>query len=87
MKAAASTSASVSAAFRSETAFGKYEWTQKLPENATVFDPLNVQIEIRKNVINNVQEFSMLMPNLKPVQLSGNVIALFKIKLLRLPGR
>jgi len=47
------------------TASGKFEWTQKLPENGTVFDPLNVQIEIRKNVINNVQEFSMLMPDLK----------------------
>ena len=33
------------------TSKGKFEWTQDLPGNENVFDPLNVQIQIRKNVI------------------------------------
>ena len=69
------------------TAFGKYEWTQKLPENATVFDPLNVQIEIRKNVINNVQEFSMLMPNLKTGAIERNSYRLIEDETFEVAGK
>ena len=38
-------------ASRMLTSTGKFEWNQTLPENENVFDPLNVQIQIRKNVI------------------------------------
>ena len=36
------------------TATGKFEWSQDLPLNENVFDPLNVQIQIRRNIISNL---------------------------------
>ena len=51
---------------------GKYEWEEALPENENVFDPLNVQIQIRKNVIAGLQEFSLLLPDLKTGAIEAN---------------
>ena len=51
---------------------GKFDWSQALPENENVFDPLNVQIQIRKNVIAGLQEFSLLLPDLKAGAIEAN---------------
>ena len=47
------------------TSKGKFNWTQNLLTNENVFDPLNVQIQIRKNVISGLTEFSLKLPDLK----------------------
>ncbi len=54
------------------TSKGKFEWSQPLLENENVFDPLNVQIQIRKNVIAGLQEFSLMMPDLKTGAIEAN---------------
>ena len=54
------------------TSKGKFEWSQPLLENENVFDPLNVQIQIRKNVIAGLKEFSLMMPNLKTGAIEAN---------------
>mgnify|MGYP001459228280 FL=1 len=54
------------------TSKGKFEWSQPLLENENVFDPLNVQIQIRKNVISGLKEFSLMMPNLKTGAIEAN---------------
>jgi len=51
---------------------GKFEWSQALLENQNVFDPLNVQIKIRKNVIAGLQEFSLMLPDLKTGAIEAN---------------
>ena len=51
---------------------GKFEWSQALLENQNVFDPLNVQIQIRKNVIAGLQEFSLMLPDLKTGAIEAN---------------
>ena len=50
---------------RTLTATGKYKWKQKILENENIFDPLNVQIQIRKNVISGLKNFSLMLPDLK----------------------
>ena len=59
-------------ASRTLTAKGKFEWSQALLENENVFDPLNVQIQIRKNVIAGFQEFSLMLPDLKTGAIEAN---------------
>ena len=54
------------------TSKGKFEWSQTLLKNENVFDPLNVQIQIRKNVIAGLQEFSLLLPDLKTGAIEAN---------------
>ena len=54
------------------TSKGKYEWSQALLKNENVFDPLNVQIQIRKNVIAGLQEFSLMLPDLKTGAIEAN---------------
>ena len=54
------------------TSKGKFEWTQDLPGNENVFDPLNVQIQIRKNVIAGMNDFSLLLPDLKTGAIESN---------------
>ena len=54
------------------TSEGKYEWSQALIENENVFDPLNVQIQIRKNVIAGLGEFSLMLPDLKTGAIEAN---------------
>ena len=54
------------------TSTGKFEWSQNLPINENVFDPLNVQIQIRKNVIAGMKEFSLMLPDLKAGAIEGN---------------
>ena len=54
------------------TSTGKFEWSQKLPINENVFDPLNVQIQIRKNVIAGMKEFSLMLPDLKAGAIEAN---------------
>ena len=54
------------------TSTGKFEWNQTLPENENVFDPLNVQIQIRKNVIAGINEFSLMLPDLKTGAIEAN---------------
>ncbi len=59
-------------ASRTFTSKGKFEWTQDLLENENVFDPLNVQIQIRKNVIAGLDTFSLMLPNLKTGAIETN---------------
>ena len=56
------------------TSKGKFEWNQALieNENENVFDPLNVQIQIRKNVIAGLREFSLMLPDLKTGAIEAN---------------
>ena len=51
---------------------GKFKWTQDLIKNENVFDPLNVQIQIRKNVIAGLMEFSLMLPDLKTGAIEAN---------------
>ena len=54
------------------TSKGKFEWSQALLKNENVFDPLNVQIQIRKNVIAGLKEFSLMLPDLKTGSIEAN---------------
>ena len=54
------------------TSKGKFEWSQTLLENENVFDPLNVQIQIRKNVIAGLKDFSLMLPDLKTGVIEAN---------------
>jgi len=54
------------------TSKGKFEWSQDLLKNENVFDPLNVQIQIRKNVIAGLSEFSLMLPDLKTGAIESN---------------
>ena len=54
------------------TSKGKFEWSQALLKNKNVFDPLNVQIQIRKNVIAGLMEFSLMLPDLKTGAIEAN---------------
>ena len=54
------------------TSKGKFEWSQALIENENVFYPLNVQIQIRKNVIAGLREFSLMLPDLKTGAIEAN---------------
>ena len=54
------------------TSKGKYEWTENLLKDENVFDPLNVQIQIRKNVIAGLKEFSLMLPDLKTGAIEAN---------------
>ena len=54
------------------TSKGKFEWSQALIENENIFDPLNVQIQIRKNVIAGLMEFSLMLPDLKTGAIEAN---------------
>lgn len=54
------------------TSKGKFKWSQALLEDENVFDPLNVQIQIRKNVIAGLKEFSLMLPDLKSGAIEAN---------------
>ena len=54
------------------TSKGKFQWTQDLLESENVFDPLNVQIQIRKNVIKGLKKFSLMLPDLKTGAIEAN---------------
>ena len=54
------------------TSTGKFEWSKDLPANENVFDPLNVQIQIRKNIIAGMKEFSLMLPDLKTGAIEAN---------------
>ena len=54
------------------TSKGKFKWRQALIENENVFDPLNAQIQIRKNVIAGLMEFSLMLPDLKTGAIEAN---------------
>ena len=54
------------------TSKGKFEWSQTLLKNENVFDPLNVQIQIRKNVIAGLKDFSLMLPDLKTGAVEAN---------------
>ena len=54
------------------TSKGKFEWSQTLLKNENVFDPLNVQIQIRKNVITGLKDFSLMLPDLKTGAIEAN---------------
>ena len=51
---------------------GKFKWNQDLLKNENVFDPLNAQIQIRKNVIAGLMEFSLMLPDLKTGAIEAN---------------
>jgi len=59
-------------------ATGKFEWVKELPENLEIFDPLNAQIQIRKKVIQGVQTFSVLLPEMKTGEIESNYYKLNK---------
>ena len=54
------------------TSKGKFKWTEMLLKDENVFDPLNVQIQIRKNVIAGLKEFSLMLPDLKTGAIEAN---------------
>ena len=54
------------------TSKGKFKWSQTLLKNENVFDPLNVQIQIRKNVIAGLKDFSLMLPDLKTGAIEAN---------------
>jgi hypothetical protein len=54
------------------TSKGKFEWSQALLKNKNVFDPLNVQIQIRRNVIAGLKDFSLMLPDLKTGAIEAN---------------
>ena len=54
------------------TSKGKFNWTQDLLESENIFDPLNVQIQIRKNVIKGLNKFSLMLPDLKTGTIEAN---------------
>ena len=54
------------------TSKGKFEWSQALLKNENVFDPLNVQIQIRRNVIAGLKDFSLMLPDLKTGEIEAN---------------
>ena len=54
------------------TSKGKFEWSQALLKNENVFDPLNVQIQIRRNVIAGLKDFSLMLPDLKTGAIEAN---------------
>ena len=54
------------------TSKGKFEWSQTLLKDENVFDPLNVQIQIRKNVIAGLKDFSLMLPDLKTGAIEAN---------------
>ena len=54
------------------TSKGKFEWSQTLLKNENVFDPLNLQIQIRKNVIAGLKDFSLMLPDLKTGAIEAN---------------
>ena len=54
------------------TSKGKFEWSQTLLKNENVFDPLNVQIQIRKNIIAGLKDFSLMLPDLKTGAIEAN---------------
>jgi hypothetical protein len=53
-------------------ASGKFEWVKQLPENLEIFDPLNAQIQIRKKVMQGLQTFSVLLPEMKTGEIASN---------------
>ena len=54
------------------TSKGKFAWSQTLLKDENVFDPLNVQIQIRKNVIAGLKDFSLMLPDLKTGAIEAN---------------
>jgi len=54
------------------TSKGKFEWVESLLKDENVFDPLNVQVQIRKNVIAGLKEFSLMLPDLKTGAIEAN---------------
>ena len=63
---------------------GKFKWSQALLENENVFDPLNVQIQIRKNVIAGLQEFSLMLPDLKTGAIEANNYKVINLSLIHI---
>ena len=54
------------------TSSGKFKWTQDLTSGDSIFDPLNGQIQIRKNVIAGINVFTLKQPNLKTGVIEDN---------------
>ena len=54
------------------TSNGKFKWVQDLLESDNIFDPLNAQIQLRKNVIGGLKKFSLLLPDLKTGAIEAN---------------
>lgn len=66
---------------------GKYKWTQSLLEDQNIFDPLNVQIQIRKNIIANISEFSLKLPDLKIGAIEDNTYRIIEDKAVEVNGK
>jgi len=54
------------------SASGKFTWLKELPDNQEIFDPLNAQIQMRKNVISGMESFSILLPEIKTGKIESN---------------
>ena len=65
---------------------GKFKWTQALLEDQNIFDPLNVQIQIRKNIIANISEFSLKLPDLKTGAIEDNTYRIIEDKTVEVNG-
>ena len=66
---------------------GKFKWTQALLEDQNIFDPLNVQIQIRKNIIANISEFSLKLPDLKTGAIEDNTYRIIEDKAVEVNGK
>ena len=56
------------------TSTGQYDWQATLME-APVYDPLNVQVELRKRLMLGDTEFTLMLPEIKTGQLIDNTYA------------
>ena len=68
------------------TSTGKFKWSQDLLKNENVFDPLNVQIQIRKNVIAGMKKFSLMLPDLKSGAIEKNNYKIVKNEKFEVEG-
>ena len=68
------------------TSTGKFKWSQDLLKNERVFDPLNVQIQIRKNVIAGMKKFSLMLPDLKSGAIEKNNYKIVKNEKFEVEG-
>ena len=68
------------------TSTGQYDWQATLME-APVYDPLNVQVELRKRLMLGETEFSLQLPEIKTGELVENTYAIKGETIFTLEGK
>ena len=68
------------------TSTGQYDWQATLME-APVYDPLNVQVELRKRLMLGETEFTLMLPEIKTGQLIDNTYAIKGETIFTLDGK